>query len=365
MDPTDSESLPPVNEVPAAHLTGKALPNGWTVGERVKKDPGASGGHFSISYAVSNERGETAFLKALNFQAAATRPGSFVDKLNNFTKAFIFERDLLLDCDDRKMSRIISLLDHGEVTIEEAGPLLSEVPYLIFELADGDIRAFQARLSAFDVAWVFRVMKHVFQGLEQLHAAHAAHQDLKPSNVLTQESGNEMKLGDLGCADRRGIEGPSSEWKIPGATTYAPPEQHYGSFGGEWEERRATDMYLAGSLGVQLFLGHCMSALVQHFVEEKFKARNWQGSFHEVVPYLQASHATVIGHLLAAVEAATGEEEMAGEFTAAIAQTTDPDPANRGHPKDKASRTSSFAVRRYVSLMNKLSSQARLRMREK
>ena len=88
------------------------------------------------------------------------------------------------------------MLEHGEVRVDEAG-FLKDVPYLILELADGDIRAFQATLNAFDAAWALRVIKHVIEGVEQLHSAQTAHQDLKPSNVLTEKSGTEMKLGDL------------------------------------------------------------------------------------------------------------------------------------------------------------------------
>ena len=205
------DNLPPIEEVPAAHLKGRSLDNGWFVGAPITKDPSATGGCFSVSYMAHHEDGRLAFMKALNFHAAATAEGPFVDQLNYFTSAYIFERDLLAECCDQKMSRIIRLIDHGEVIVPEAGPILSKVPYLIFELADGDIHAFQAHAAHFDCAWVFRVMQHALLGLEQLHSAHTAHQDLKPSNVLTQDGGWEMKLGDLGRADRRSVKGPWSK----------------------------------------------------------------------------------------------------------------------------------------------------------
>lgn len=357
------DDLPPIQEVPAAHLEGRDLGNGWSVGARTTRDPGASGGQFSVSYAATHRDGRRAFLKALNFQAAATGPGSVVDRLNQFTSAYIFERDLLADCRDRRMSRVIRMIDHGQISVPEAATFLSEVPYLIFELADGDIRTFQARSEDFDCAWVFRVMKHTLEGVEQLHAAQTAHQDLKPSNVLTQEHGQEMKLGDLGRAEKRGAEGPWSELTIPGATTYAPPEQQYGSFGKSWEERRAADLYLAGSLGAQLFLGHCMSVLIQEGLPVQFRLQNWSGSFAEVLPYLRTAHNSVVPELERVVHQRTSEERIAEQFADAIGQMTDPDPAGRGHPRDRAARTSSYGVRRYVSLMNLLSSQAHYRMR--
>jgi len=172
----------------------------------------------------------------LNFAAASAGPGTLADRINQFTAAYIFERDLLHECRNRRLSRVVQLLEHGEVRVKDAG-FLKDVPYLILELADGDIRAFQSTLNAFDAAWALRVIKHVIEGVEQLHLAQTAHQDLKPSNVLTQKSGTEMKLGDLGRADRVGQHGPWSSLKIPGAIAYAPPEQHYGHFTGTWEER--------------------------------------------------------------------------------------------------------------------------------
>lgn len=360
---TQPESdLPPIEEVPAAHLSGRELGNGWRVLTRVTKASGATGGHFSICYIAEHRDGRRAFLKALNFPAARSGPGPLVDQINEFTSAYIFERDLYRQCSANNLTRVITMLDYGEVRVEEAGPFLSEVPYMIFEMADGDIRAFQARSEQIDSAWVFRVMKHTLEGLEQLHSSHTAHQDLKPSNVLTQDHGREMKLGDLGRAERREVRGPWSEHIIPGARPYAPPEQHYGSFGGKWEERKAADLYLAGSLGAQLFTGHCMSILIQHALPNPFRVQNWGGTFVDALPYLQTAHSTVLDSIEGIVTQRTGHADTAIEFVAAIGQMTFPDPTRRGHPRDRAAMTSSYAVRRYVSLMDLLAARAHIRM---
>src|SRR6185369_11487474 len=153
-----TDDLPPIEEVPAAHLEARKLSNGWTVGERLTRDPGASGGQFSICYPVTRDDGQTSFLKALNFQAANVGEGSIVDRLNHFTSAYIHERDLLADCGTRRLSRVIRLLDHGQITVPQAATFLTEVPYLILEPADGDIRSFQAHAQSFDCGWAFRVM---------------------------------------------------------------------------------------------------------------------------------------------------------------------------------------------------------------
>lgn len=357
------QSLPPIGEVPAAHLAGQVLPSGWVVGDLVQRADGATGGHFSICYAAAHPDGRAGFLKALNFNAIPQGAEPLVDQFNRFTSAFIFERDLLSDCVNRRLTRVVRILDSGEAIVPAAGPLFSRVPYLILEPADGDVRGFQAQISTFDVAWVFRVLKHTFQGVEQLHAGMATHQDLKPSNVLTQDSGREMKIGDLGCADRQGMNGPRTDRVIPGAATYAPPEQQYSNFGRTWEERRASDMYLAGSLGVQLFLDHCLSALLQKQLPDAFRLGTWRGFYRDLLPYLRNAHAEVMELLRSQVQLESRDSEMTELFVTCIQQMTDPDPALRGHPRDRAAKTSSYDMRRFVSVMNLLMTKAEARLK--
>jgi len=328
----------------------------------VKKDPGATGGHFSISYIVVHKDGTKAFMKALNFNSVVGGQGDVVDRLHSFTEAFKFERDLLTDCRERRMSRVIKMIDSGVVTVPDAGPLLSQVPYLIFELAEGDIRSHQAATGSFDCAWAFRVMKHTFLGVSQLHSAHTTHQDLKPSNVLTLENGREMKLGDLGNADRRGIDGPCTGNSIPGALAYAPPEQQYGAFGRTWPERQAADLYLAGSLAVQLFLGHCHSVLLQDGISQEFSCRSWGGPYGDVLPYLVNAHNTLMRDLFSVVFGHFPDQKSVHQFVQAVAQLTDPDPPKRGNPKDRIGHANPFSLQRYVSLMELLSKRAHHRL---
>ena len=288
--------LPPIDEVPAAHLEGRTLPDGWTIGKRLTRTPGATGGQFSVQYEAINQDGRKAFLKALNIQPALQGPGRLIDRLAAFAQAHKFEADLLAECRDRRLSRIIRLLADGQVRVPEAG-VLEEVPYLIFERADGDIRVFQATLTDLNLVWTLRTLNHVSLALEQLHATSTAHQDLKPSNVLTQDSGQQMKVGDLGRAERKGIDGPVSSLQIPGAVAYAPPEQVYGSFSHTWEERRAGDVYLLGSLAAQLFVKHNFSTLLILSLSPAHRPKQWTGRYSEVIPYLESAHASVINQL--------------------------------------------------------------------
>lgn len=344
----------PTGAVAAEHLMGCRLANGWTVIEPVASS--GTGGAFSVCYRVERDGGQRAFLKALNFQRASQGPGSLADRLKQFANAYVFERDLLLECGTKGLSRVIQLLDHGDIAL---GPRLEDtVPYLILEEADGDARRFREAMKQIDCAWIFRTMKHVCLGLEQLHGAHAAHQDLKPSNVLTQSDGREMKLGDLGRAERNGTSGPWSDWGVPGARSYAPPEQLYQEFGRTWEERKAGDLYLAGSLGVQLFTGHNVTALIQMKLPLSARAGVWRGNFSDAVPLLEHAQAEMLSDLDGILRTEVPDKSLIEPYISAIAQMTQPDPSKRGHPRDRTSMTSSFALRRYVSLFNRLAARA-------
>lgn len=50
-------ALPAIEEVPAAHLLGRTLNGRWAIVERVQRDAGASGGHFSVNYIVEENDG--------------------------------------------------------------------------------------------------------------------------------------------------------------------------------------------------------------------------------------------------------------------------------------------------------------------
>lgn len=81
MHKVEAVMLPAVEEVPAAHLLGRKLEGGWTVAEQLLRDPGASGGYFSVNYIITDEAGRRAFLKALNIAAMfAEGNGSLMDR---------------------------------------------------------------------------------------------------------------------------------------------------------------------------------------------------------------------------------------------------------------------------------------------
>ncbi len=95
-------------------LIGRQLQNGWTVTKKVEPKEGSTGGFFS-PYVVNNCEKE-AFLKALNFNAffQLFRRKSVVEIINEQTKAYQFEKELLLKCKNNRLSKVSMILDEGE-----------------------------------------------------------------------------------------------------------------------------------------------------------------------------------------------------------------------------------------------------------
>ena len=249
----------------AAHkLQGMTLPDDWVVVERIERPPDATGSTFSVGYFV--ERGGVrAYLKALHYSSPFRSGHDSARVLQAMTSAHNHEVDVLEKCAGAGMDRVVRALGSGEVVVPGVAGL-PNVSYLIFELADGDIRAALSTVGAtFDYAWALRMLHHAATGLWQLHQNELAHQDVKPSNVLTfgQDS---SKLGDLGRASQRGEHAPHDDEDHPGDPQYAPPELLYGHVAPGWIERRhASDLYLLASLVVHVLRrnAHCFDPWIR------------------------------------------------------------------------------------------------------
>jgi eukaryotic-like serine/threonine-protein kinase len=189
--------------VPAEMLVGLNVSKEWKVVSRVAKQPGATGSVFSVGYLVESQTGRRAFLKALNLARALRQPNWPV-VVQAMLETFNFESQLLAVC--RHHDRIVTAIDEGEVDVDPSSPI-GRVPYLIFELGEGDIRRHIAVTGKLETAWALRCLHHISVGIAQLHGMGVAHQDLKPSNVLTfGDAGS--RVGDLGCASMKGANSP-------------------------------------------------------------------------------------------------------------------------------------------------------------
>ena len=268
------------------------------------------------------------------------------------TAAYNFERDVLEKCKSNRLSRIVRILDSGTLSPQGEDPS-GVVQYLIFELANADIREFVTFRKTFETAWTLRIMHQAAAALQQLHSVEIAHQDIKPSNVLIFES-NHAKLADLGRASDRHSTSPHDELACAGDLTYAPPELLYGYVPQDWRIRRlGCDMYLLGSLVVFFCAGVSMTHLLLKRLDKEHSYSKWGGTYSEVLPYLQQVFTEIIRELREKIR--TG---FADEVAECVKQLCNPDPDRRGHPKSIESSGNQYSLERYVSIFDRLARKA-------
>jgi hypothetical protein len=154
-----------MSSTPAEQLTGQTLDDGWVVGDLIPKTGTQTGGHFSCSYGVTSPDGKSAFLKAMDFTSALKSPDP-ANELNILTSAFLFERQVLQECFDRKMSRVVRAIGGGTAFV--AG---GAVQYLIFEEAKGDIRKYLDTVKQVDLVWTLTCIHNICVGVRQLEPA--------------------------------------------------------------------------------------------------------------------------------------------------------------------------------------------------
>ena len=184
----------------ASRLEGKTI-GPWKILKKRIKTSDDNSGAFSSCYEVQNtESGGLGFLKAINYVYAfgVFGPGvSSTDLLQRLTANYIYEKDLLEFCKEKRMSRIVTAIAHGEY--RESGEFFP-VPYLVFETATDSLKNAVSK-ERLDLAWRLGVIHGFLVGLSQLHQEKIVHQDIKPSNILI--FGHKIsKLSDLGNATK-------------------------------------------------------------------------------------------------------------------------------------------------------------------
>jgi serine/threonine protein kinase len=332
---------------PAEKLNGLTLDGGWVVESIIVRPPNATGGAFSVPYTVRNGKGENAFLKALDLTSALASPDP-TSALQALTEAFNFERDLLRACN--RMDRVITVIADGTAVVDNTP--LGRVPYLIMELADGDVRARLARIGRFDTAWILRCLHHVATGLLQLHRGGVAHQDLKPSNILTFGSGS--KIGDVGRASRIDRTGPYDAHVFAGDYAYAPPELLYNVLDPDFRRRRfSCDHYLLGSMVVFFFTQVSMTGLLFTNLPEAFQPSAWGDSYDNVLSYLTHALSKAVDEFAQHI----GDDKTRIELSAIVGQLCNPDPSLRGSTTS-GRLTSMLSLEQIVSKFDFLASRA-------
>jgi serine/threonine protein kinase len=232
------------------------------------------------------------------------------------------------------------------------------VPYLIFEMAEGDLRSRITFNNNVELAWKLRSLHNVSIGLKQLHKIDIGHQDLKPSNVLLYEDGYTSKIGDLGRSLCRDIDAPhGGDGNFTGDFTYSPPEFLYRYIEPDWSKRiKATDLYLFGSLLTFYFTGTNMTALIGKNIDAQFRWDKWGGTFDDVKDYLVDAFFKSINE----VKVSLPNKEIGDELGTLIQFCCYPYPEKRGHPKSIAQIGNQYDFERISSKLDLLARKAEL-----
>ncbi len=247
------------------------------------------------------------------------------------------------------MNRVVNLIDSGETRTSSNSPY-EVVYYLIFELADSDIRAYVQHEDNYNIGHLLLLMHQVTVALQQLHSDKIAHLDIKPSNVLIfYQKG--AKLADLGRSIQNGQPSPFDSLTRVGDRRYAPPELLYPVTCPEWETHRLScDFYLLGNLLFFLITGLSLTHELLNRLKilyEYYHPKHRLVSYDEAFPYVNNVFLQIIRELRSELQFTA-----LPEVSNIIRQLCDPDPTQRGLPMNKG--TNRYSLQRFVSKFNLL-----------
>ena len=349
-------------------LLGVDLPEGWKVDQRLTRKAFQSGSCFSVGYVV--KRGEEkAFMKAFDF-FGAMQQNDPIAALNELTETYLFERELLESCGAAKMTKVVRAISSG--TVDDSRAPLGKVFYLLFELAESDVRAHLVESNR-GLGWRIRCLHHISTALQQLHKRGIYHQDLKPSNVLVFTKGEESKLGDLGRAHWVAKSAPHDVQLIPGAFRYAPPELLYGAPVGEaLAQKAASDLYLFGSMISYFATGMAFTPMLLKYLlpeHQPFVAHGaWRGFFRDVLPYVVIAHEKAVKEIEFALKDElknqANSDQVVSEIIQMLRYCSNPDPLVRGHPATRRkAHGNQYDIERFVAMSDLVARRLEIRMR--
>lgn len=344
---------------PAERLQGLILEGGWKVVKRHERSGDGTGGAFSVCWLVERD-GRLAFMKAIDIRRALRKnPGNGMKALENVARDYNYELDLLKACAGRGMDRVVRALDHGEHQVD-LDDELSRIFFLIFEIADGDLRDIHdADAAEVDCSKIFESLHDVAVGISQLHAAQIVHQDVKPSNILVYSELQEIvRLADLGRASVPAAQMPHDEQPFAGALGHAPPEGLYGTAPPNWNDRRACDLYHLGSILLFLFTGvTATTAWVDQLPLELVPQRldgPFRESYEEALPFVRQAL-----HEACELFPDLNDERLNEVVMRTFRELCEPNPGLRGHPRARGGYRDRLSTERYVALFDHEAKRAR------
>jgi len=344
---------------PASLLTGHTLASGWTLTQQLSKTPGGSGSNFCVGY-FAERNGQKAFVKAMDF-VKALRAADPVSELGKLTSLAMFEREAMELCDAANLSRLIRLMSSEYVNLDPNKNPMNQVYCLIMEIGAGDLRKQLSQIGVFSCSTVFAILADVALGMSQLHRHGVAHQDVKPSNVISMTDMSVpkeavFKVGDLGRVVRKDRTGPYDTMSWPGDPHYAPPERWYRLVPSQWTDaREASDAYMLGSLVFFLFTGIPLQPILVSKLPPLMHPGAWTGGYTEpLILVLRSLQLNIISDMLVPQV----PPSLVDPLVAIVKDLIDPDPARRGDKRARAQAGNPVGLDRFVPRFRQLSNQA-------
>jgi serine/threonine protein kinase len=361
----------------AENLVGRELPGRnktkWTVIERlsIEQEESSGGLFYSIGYKVRSHEGRSAFMKVTDLDLLTDEAHSLLERTKVAIQAHAFERQILDHCRGQNMDRIVVALDFGDTVISHE---LGREPifYLIFELAECDVRVQVDRRNRFDLTWTLSALHDLAVAVQQLHRGRVCHNDIKPANFLVFKNiefpEHNQKLADLGCATSPLIASIRDEAVCAGDPRYAAPEVLYASASDvhlrEFEARRALDIYHLGSMAFFLVTGRMLTPeIVRRLAPEQRppnEGDDWVGTFEDILPYWREAFGRVLIEFAAELPKgnAGALTSVGAALLECVVQLGEPDPRLRGHPHNRLGHADRLAVQQYISLFDSLRRRA-------
>lgn len=339
---------------PAELLEGTVLPGDWQVTKLIPKGVYHTGGNFSAQYFVENRDGREAFLKAIDLSHALSQRDT-MRALKDAIDTFTFERELLDLCRQHRLTRIVSAIHHGEI----GSSLDEKVYFLLFELAEGDIRQAIRNMSHEAFTWKCNVLHEVAVGLKQLHDRNIAHQDLKPSNILTFSSIG-TKLADLGRAYSSELPAPHDSLPCAGDLSYAPPELLYRyTYPDRMRQRLNCDVYLLGSMIFWLFTGQGLTRQLLIKLHPSQHYRKWRDTYEKLLPSLRSAFSVCLEELTG-----TLPPSFQADMRSIAASLCDPDPTRRNAlSSDPTMAIRALNLQRVITRFDLLAKRSEIQLR--
>jgi serine/threonine-protein kinase len=125
------------------------------------------------------------------------------------------------------------------------------IPYLAQRyIAGGTLADRLGGGAAMPVEEVVRVLDHAAAGLEAVHAEGVVHRDVKPANIMLDETGTAY-ITDFGLAKQSDASVLTMPGQAVGSLDYMAPEQIRGE-----EVNACTDVYALGCVAVECLTGN-------------------------------------------------------------------------------------------------------------